>query len=375
MQHVYSNSACNLAASGSESPDDGLFHERNLDVIRPGKVQSSLFSSESRHFYLYDKTYWDRQIFDGPLHTRGWVFQERFLSPRVLYFGRNQLLWECRAQHRCEVFPEGIPCHWSDKAMDALIEHRLDMIPSRAEKMTLGMFNLWNDLIKQYSQCDLTEPSDKLHAIAGIAKLFEEVTGDEYLAGIWKSRFTAMLDWRVYSPEPRRSLAYRAPSWSWAYVDSPVRPAGVSAQAESLVELVKSAVETRTSDRMSTIIDASAVLKARVIPAICQLVNMPFATFQAPAGQFMVQIYPDTMDVKFIEGHKISYMPLKLDYSHSAGGGSIPYIVCLLLEADVQSSELPNQYRRLGHFILDKSGGFDIDSLCLKAEIRDVKII
>ncbi|KAM5372117.1 hypothetical protein ACJZ2D_007650 [Fusarium nematophilum] len=46
MQHVYSNSACTLAASGSESPDDGLFHERSLNFIRPGKVECSLFSDE-----------------------------------------------------------------------------------------------------------------------------------------------------------------------------------------------------------------------------------------------------------------------------------------------------------------------------------------
>lgn len=374
MQHVYSNSACTLSASGSENPDDGLFHERNLDFICPGKVRSSLFSNEPQLFYIYDKTYWDRQIFDGPLHNRGWVFQERFLSPRVLYFGRHQLLWECRTQHRCEVFPEGIPSHRSDKA-NGPIGHPSNMIPSQAEGMTLGTFNLWNDLIKQYSRCDLTEPSDKLHAVAGIAKLFEEVTGDEYIAGIWKSRFTTMLDWRVYSPKQRRSLGYRAPSWSWASVDSPVIPEGVSARSESLVELVKSAVETRTSDRMSTIIGASVMLKARVIPAICQLVNMPFATFLAPAGKFKVQIFPDAMDMKFIEGHKISYMPLKLDYNYSAGSGDSPYIVCLMLEADAQSSELPNQHRRLGHFVLYKRDGFDIDSLCLKAEIKDVEII
>ncbi|KAK0701449.1 heterokaryon incompatibility protein-domain-containing protein, partial [Apiosordaria backusii] len=218
MQHVYSNSACTLAASGSESPDDGLFHGRNLDFIRPGKVQCSLFSDEPLPFYIYDKSYWNRQIFDGPLHNRGWVFQERFLSPRVLYFGRHQLLWECRTQHRCEIFPEGIPCHRSDKEMDSLIEQD----HAQPERMTLGAFNLWNDLIKQYSQCDLTLPYDKLHAMAGIAKLFEEVTGDEYLAGLWKSRFAAMLAWRVHSPEPLRSLEYRAPSSFWASVDGPV---------------------------------------------------------------------------------------------------------------------------------------------------------
>jgi hypothetical protein len=35
-----------------------------------------------------------REVF--PLLTRGWVFQERLLSPRFLQFGRHELLWDCR---------------------------------------------------------------------------------------------------------------------------------------------------------------------------------------------------------------------------------------------------------------------------------------
>lgn len=66
MQYVYSNSTCNLAASASESPESRLTYKRNLDFIRPGKVQSSLFSDRLRTFYIYDKTYWNRQIFAGP---------------------------------------------------------------------------------------------------------------------------------------------------------------------------------------------------------------------------------------------------------------------------------------------------------------------
>ncbi|EXM17407.1 Heterokaryon incompatibility [Fusarium oxysporum f. sp. vasinfectum] len=375
MQYVYSNSACNLAASASKSPDSRLTYKRNLDFIRPGKVQSSLFSDRPRTFYIYDKTYWNRQIFDGPLHNRGWVFQERFLSPRVLYFGKHQLLWECRTYHRCEVFPEGIPSHWSDKAMDSLMEHRSGMNPAQANRMTLGTFNLWSDLVQQYSRCDLTRPSDKLHAIAGVAKLFEEFTGDEYVAGLWKSYFAAMLDWRVFDPKSRNPAGYRAPSWSWASVDSPVWTFGLSAGAEFLVDLAKLVIKTRTPDKMSAILGASAMLKARVIPVVCQLIRMPFATFQAPAGNFKVQIHPDTIDTKFTEGDKISYMPLKLDYQYGESGERIPYVVCLMLEENVQSLELQSQYRRLGCFVLGQENGNEISSLCFGSETREVEII
>ncbi|KAG4263650.1 hypothetical protein FPRO03_09957 [Fusarium proliferatum] len=259
--------------------------------------------------------------------------------------------------------------------MDSLMEHRLGMNPVQANRMTLGTFNLWSDLVQQYSRCNLTRHSDKLHAIAGIAKLFEEFTGDEYVAGLWKSYFTAMLDWRVFEPKSCDSTGYRAPSWSWASVDSPVRTFGLSAKAEFLVELAKLVIETRTPDKMSAIVGASAVLKARVIPVVCQSIRMPFATFQAPAGKFKVQIYPDTIDLKLTDGDKISYMPLKLDYQYGESGERIPYVVCLMLKENAQSLALQSQYRRLGCFVLRQEYGNEITALCFGSETRKVEII
>jgi len=60
--------------------------------------------------------------------------------------------------------------------------------------MPVGIADQWVNLVNQFSSCGLTFPSDRLNAMAGIAKLFEEVTDDVYLAGIWKSRFVEMLD-------------------------------------------------------------------------------------------------------------------------------------------------------------------------------------
>ncbi|KPM43820.1 hypothetical protein AK830_g2815 [Neonectria ditissima] len=375
MQHVFSNTACTLAASGSESPDDSLFRDRDLDFIRPGKIQSSLFSDGPRSVYIYDAEYWDRQVSEGPLQTRGWALQERYLSPRALYFGKHQLLWECRMQHRCEAFPEGIPLHCSNKTRDPLLEYQSETDRVQEKGFSLKVFSHWNALVEEFSRCDLTQPSDKLHAFAGIAKLFEEITGDEYAAGLWKSSFALMLDWTVYDPKPRLSLDYRAPSWSWAFVDGPVRPNGISAQAESLVTLVKLGIQSRTTDRMSAVLDANAVLQARVIPATIQLVSMPFVTFQVDSSCFKVSVYPDTTEVELKEGHKVSYMPLKLDYRYSLDGEETPFIACLLLEEQEQSPERLDQYRRIGYFVLYKGDGLDINSLCTEAETREVEII
>lgn len=39
---------------------------------------------------------------------RGWVMQERLLSPRTLYF-TDQVMWECTELIANETFPGGVP--------------------------------------------------------------------------------------------------------------------------------------------------------------------------------------------------------------------------------------------------------------------------
>jgi hypothetical protein len=257
--------------------------------------------------------------------------------------------------------------------MDSLLETD----GARNSQMTLRTFNLWSDLIKQYSRCDLTQPGDKLYGMTGIVKLFEELTSDEYLAGLWKSRFVDMLDWRVYKPKPLLSLEYRAPSWSWASVDGPVHPQGSSPGARLLAELLKTTVVNQTSDRMSRVLGAVVILKARVTPAIFHVVNRPFATIQAPTGEFTVQVFPDSTSSDLKAGHQFSYMPLKLDYLYDSAGESSPTvtIVCLILERDTQSPGLTGRYRRLGHFNFDEARSYDIQSLFFSSDIREIEII
>ena len=128
IRYIYANSTCNIAASASSGPDDGMFRLRNPEDIRPRTIMSSLFAETPRPHYIFEKGYWDREIFDGSLHNRGWVFQERFLAPRVLYFGKRQVLWECFSEHRCDGFPQGIPAHWSDKSVEPLLKYPQDWL-------------------------------------------------------------------------------------------------------------------------------------------------------------------------------------------------------------------------------------------------------
>ena len=76
---------------------------------------------------------------------------------------------------------------------------------------------------------------------------------------------------------------------------------GPSTGAEFLVELLNSEVTTKLPDEMSTVLGGFVMLKGRLIAAIVQHVNPPFATFFTEFSQFSVQIHPDTSDIKLAE--------------------------------------------------------------------------
>lgn len=219
MQHVYANSACTISASASRGPHESLFRRRDPQTLRPSFVESSLFQVREYPHHMLSARYWDQEI-DGPLHGRGWVYQERFLSPRVLHFGTRQVLWECHTEQKSEVFPLGIPMHHSDKDVDALWNNTQQRL--EGSLMSVRTYNLWQRLVSAYTACKFTEASDRLMAFAGIARLFEEVTGDQYVQGMWKSCLVSMLDWQVETPRPRPENRL-APSYSWTAIDGVVQ--------------------------------------------------------------------------------------------------------------------------------------------------------
>lgn len=221
MRDVYANSFCTIAAAASSSPKEGLFRSRQPEPARPAVLNIALEDEDPEDFYIWDSDYWLKHFDRSELHTRGWTFQEHFLSPRVLSFGHDQIMWECMTDSKCEGFPDGVPHRESLKSSYAL--SRL-VTPSEDDQDHLfseRAFHTWKILLEDYSKRSLTKPTDKLVAFAGIAKLFQEFTGDEYLAGLWKSRLVDLLNWKVTTPGPV-AVDYLAPSWSWASVQSSV---------------------------------------------------------------------------------------------------------------------------------------------------------
>jgi hypothetical protein len=224
MDSIYMNGAINISAPDSENADQGMFYDRDgLPFVPPLR---HIFSSwpDSKlcldvPYWICDYNYaWLRLTGKFPLDSRGWVFQERLLAPRTVLFGKDQVYWECTDHPSaiCELMPtfEHTPRYEGLNAM-------MYINSAKSWRSDASSNQPWYQNVTRYSQTALTQPGDKLPAIAGVAKRFC-LQDDQYFAGIFKSALPWALLWKPVSDVRRATGAYRAPTWSWAAYEGSV---------------------------------------------------------------------------------------------------------------------------------------------------------
>jgi hypothetical protein len=157
------------------------------------------------------------------------------MSTRILRFGKNQLSWCCLYTKASEAFPAGTPHGYDDmyKSFKGLTlrdkaQYRWNEDP-RADHLP---YDVWYWLVERFIGRSLTRNTDTLSALPGLAKEFQSLTRDKYCAGLWYNNLVEGLCWRrpkvVYvrasttaNPGKRPGIS-RAPSWSWAPLDTDV---------------------------------------------------------------------------------------------------------------------------------------------------------
>lgn len=224
MDKVYTHSYCNLSAAAAMDSSRGLFFPRNPRSFNSVKVDLCVrgFTKEIDYVRctVTDRFYWLHNVWESPVNKRGWVLQERLLSPRVLHFGSNQLLWECRELDAAEVYPHGLPNALRRSAYTNFKRQEADVD-------AVHLHEDWRAIVHTYSRTTLSRPGDKLVAISGIAKRMQTILDDEYIAGLWRADLPIQLLWHTLGRKSdgalsARPCAYRAPTWSWASLDGEI---------------------------------------------------------------------------------------------------------------------------------------------------------
>ena len=171
------------------------------------------------------------------ISARAWTFQERVLSPRILFFG-DRLGYQC---HSIQQTAGGVDYSQHDAPSVELkkLRHLFNKDGERPAAshggqsanttgLADGEYDLWYKAAEEITRRDITAPADKLPAISALAQVFKDSTGDDYLAGLWRGDLLRGLLWSTY---PTLALdkpqIWRAPTWSWASHENTVSYKGI----------------------------------------------------------------------------------------------------------------------------------------------------
>ncbi|KAI0127620.1 heterokaryon incompatibility protein-domain-containing protein [Xylariales sp. AK1849] len=316
MCNVYKHSYCNLAATSALDDTVGCCSERDLDMDLPLRLCFGMTEDQPRgstsstitipkdcevslrgQYDLCKQQTWINDITYSPLNSRGWVLQERLLSPRVLNFTKTQLYWECDRMQASESYPYGFPKEsYANIQAKALNLFRLRGIHSRegsspdfsgVSLLVKEAFHIWGNAVALYTTGNsypdlvgegsgfgknLTNASDKLVAISAVAHELQPYMNCRYLAGHWETELVRQLAW-TGSNGSHRPTSYRAPSWSWASVDAPIQdfrrmfPISPDSKEDfrSLVKILNAEVEPLTDDPMGQVVSRFLSLQAHLL--------------------------------------------------------------------------------------------------------------
>jgi hypothetical protein len=233
MDLVYGNSVLNVAAAASKDSTGGLFRKRSRQirhelVFEPVHTRGSKMLSDGT-WRIFSGDMWEHQLLQEHLYQRAWVFQERYLSPRLVHFASKQIFWDCARLSACETFPYGLPQpldtqaaierHWRERLQHLFSGQPNQQLVGAADD---SPEELWRTAVHSYTSCALTNANDKLLAIWGVAKLVKETLKENYAAGMWQNNLHEQLAWRVADCTElvRMELIQgkKVPSWSWASI-------------------------------------------------------------------------------------------------------------------------------------------------------------
>ncbi|KAH3909373.1 hypothetical protein HBI56_185780 [Parastagonospora nodorum] len=234
MANVYQNSYLTLAATSAKDADGGMYTQHDGPrVHRPSAPVAVVQYEDGVQREIFARRKFDHDLGSLPLLKRGWVYQERLLSPRVLHFAGEELIWECNQEVACECGSDDL----ENGIVDRVRIHDDEYVVVGPNSGHPTPLDLWYKIVSDFTSLSLTKISDVFPALSGIAKVFAEKIGDEYVAGMWKGRIVSNLLWYFQEvPEDDENIQeeqteeeddkaekteiqvqpWRAPSWSWA---------------------------------------------------------------------------------------------------------------------------------------------------------------
>ena len=351
MRDYYKYSFGTVAATGASRSSEGLFFDRNPAFVPPFRAIRRWYG-RATDVVVTAAGGCLEELREEPLNQRGWFLQERFLSPRILHFGRDHVSWECRTWLSCETWPNIVPSSiYSDSSFP---------LTDRGTSISWNLHDissiraLWRKIVSTYSRMALTRLSDRCVAFAGIAEDFQAITRDDYVAGLWRRDLVEELLWEVDTSQypkdsPARAQSYLAPSWSWLSLDRAVRLQDIMRPGSDRMTVISVRVESVTENRFGAVKNGGISARGLLVPAICTADNGSWCFHSISFAKVSKDISALYIDEGHIEepDRSLYCLPVLDDYGYVRG---------LLV---VPTNKMTAQYRRIGTFAIQKPHGYD----------------
>lgn len=232
MGSIYSNAIITIAAVAAKISSEGCFiKDKWSDVCLV------VTDSKNEEYLIGARVLDMKGVADSPasieeaypLLKRGWVLQERLLSPRLLQCNYGEFTFECLETSRCECRSSSIPPHLSagfqrfDKVNFDWRKRLFVQLKGARDGRKDTALMYWKCIVRTYMQLRLTETSDALPAVAGLAQYLWHYIKSDYVAGLWKQVMSTDMLWFAIPVQRRLAPKSRpkettAPSWSWASI-------------------------------------------------------------------------------------------------------------------------------------------------------------
>lgn len=244
MSDIYWNAVCRLAVTNSKNPTESFFPPQPIITSVPvphlkGPEIDHANGKEEGNLYLTLPKFYSDDVDKGHLNTRGWVLQERLLSPRTIHFSRDHIYCEDEEDICGE---DWVRRHFTwlsviDKISQSSqidlfpdrhgIQRRDDphMPPSYPKEDYHLISDPWLRIPEIFSKCQLSHQTDRLAAIAGLVKRKQQspYNGARNFLGLWEESLQVELGWVSCKGSQLKFLPQLGlPSWTWISYDGPL---------------------------------------------------------------------------------------------------------------------------------------------------------
>jgi hypothetical protein len=206
MDEIYNNAVLTIVGAAGANAEHGLpgvslsRTEQQARIIIDGTIVANMLEPA------------DGAITFSRWNTRGWTYQERMLSRKLLMFTSSQVFYQC---HRGCNFQEQFRLRSECNHLAPFDPRAVLDLESRSTWETYAL------AVAEYTKRSLGDPNDKLRAFEGLTNFLASPLQTHFFFGLPVSLFDVALLWAFVEPVDRGLPTF--PSWCWAGWNGPVR--------------------------------------------------------------------------------------------------------------------------------------------------------